>query len=456
MKRIYIYVFLVLLVLSTGAYFYFKNGSDEDVTYRTEKVSRGEVAIQVRATGTINPVQTVLVGSQVSGTIARITVDFNSVVKKGEILAQIDSTFLNASVKEAEANVERNQAQVNEAKRTVTRTNDLYKKDLVAQSELDAAQTAYESAIAQLKQAQAASDRARVNLRYSTIKSPIDGVVISRDVDVGQTVAASLQAPQLFAIANDLTHMQVEASVDEADIGHIKEGQSVTFSVDSYPEETFSGTVKQVRLAPVVTQNVVTYTVIIEVPNPDLKLRPGMTATVSVLIEKKEDVLRIPSLAIRFQPDEEILKTFSGNSPSFNPNGNGGKEQASAQGKRQQAERKMERNDMRQQGERQDRASGTMKGTEGSQRWGDGQPKKMQKKVSRVWVADGKKGIRPVMVTLGLNDNRYVEVLEGELTEKDEVVIGVQQPETAMGQNQQTNPFAPRMPGGRGGGRGGR
>ncbi|MBI5215883.1 MAG: efflux RND transporter periplasmic adaptor subunit [Ignavibacteriae bacterium] len=424
MKKVLL-IILTILALGTGGYFYFKDGSNGETKYRTEKIGRGDVVVQVRATGTINPVQTVQVGSQVSGILSKIYVDFNDVVRAGQIVAQIDSTFLNASVKEAEANVERNQAQVNEAKRTVKRTNELFEKNLVSQSELDAVQTTYESALAQMKQAQAAHDRARVNLRYSTIISPIDGVVISRDVDVGQTVAASLQAPKLFSIANDLTHMQVEASVDEADIGQIKEGQSVTFTVDSYPDETFEGTVKQVRLAPVLTQNVVTYTVIIEVPNPDLKLRPGMTATVSVLIEKKEHVLRVPTLALRFQPPAEVLEKFDGEKPKNGmSNGNQGGERMAMGGG----------------SERRGMMNGGMDGM-----------KKM--KSTRVWISTPSGELKPVKIKLGLNDNRFAEVLEGELKEGDEIVLGLSMPEMAAGGSQQSNPFAPRMPGG-GGGRG--
>ncbi|MBI3193717.1 MAG: efflux RND transporter periplasmic adaptor subunit [Ignavibacteriae bacterium] len=425
MKKILLYIIVVILIVGTGGYFYFRDGSNGETKYRTEKIGRGDVIVQVRATGTINPVQTVQVGSQVSGILSKIYVDFNDVVHAGQIVAQIDSTFLNASVKEAEANVERNQAQVNEAKRTVKRTNELFEKNLVSQSELDAVQTTYESALAQMKQAQAALDRARVNLRYSTIISPIDGVVISRDVDVGQTVAASLQAPKLFSIANDLTHMQVEASVDEADIGQIKEGQSVMFTVDSYPEETFEGTVKQVRLAPVLTQNVVTYTVIIEVPNPDLKLRPGMTATVSVLIEKKEHVVRVPTLALRFQPPAEVLEKFDGEKP----NGTTGMSNGNQSGER-----------MNMGGGSQGR--GMMKGGMGGGKM----------KSTRVWVTTMSGELKPVKIKLGLNDNRFAEVLEGELKEGDEIVLGLSMPEMAAGGSQQSNPFAPRMPGG--GGRG--
>lgn len=319
-KRASLYIVVGIVAFVTVGYFFLKNSGGNDVTYRTERVSRGNVILQVRATGTINPVRTVQVGSQVSGTIAKLYVDFNSVVRAGQIIAQIDSTFLHASVKEAEANLERNQAQVNESKRNLSRITELFKKDLVSQAESDAVQAGYEAAVAQLKQSQAALDRARVNVRYSVIRAPISGVIISRDVDVGQTVAASLQAPKLFMIANDLKRMQVEASVDEADIGQIREGQSATFTVDAYLEDQFRGIVTQVRLASVIVQNVVTYNVIIEVPNPDLKLRPGMTATVSILVDKRENVLRIPVLALRFQPPEEVLESLSPKAGQSVPN----------------------------------------------------------------------------------------------------------------------------------------
>ena len=223
-KKLHLYIIVGIVVLGTGGYFLFFNSGSQDIQYRTEKVSRGDVTIQVRATGTINPMRTVLVGSQVSGIIEKIYVDFNSEVKRGQLIAQIDSTSLYASVKQAEANVERTQAQANDAKRNLTRTTELFKKNLVSQADLDAATTAFESSIAQLKQTQAALDQSRVNLRYAIIRAPIDGVVISRDVDVGQTVASSFQTPKMFSIANDLKRMQVEASVDEADIGHLSEG----------------------------------------------------------------------------------------------------------------------------------------------------------------------------------------------------------------------------------------
>lgn len=421
MKRRFYYVAIVAaaIVVATG-YFLLWNSSANEVIYRTEKISRGDIVVQVRATGTINPVRTVKVGSQVSGTISKIFVDFNSVVKEGQVIALIDSTFLYASVKEAEANLERNKAQVNETRRNLIRAQELLAKNLIAQAELDAAQTAYEQAVAQLKQSQAALDRARVNLRFSVIRAPIDGVVISRDVDVGQTVAASLQAPQLFVIANDLRQMQVEANVDEADIGQIKEGQLATFTVDAYPDQEFRGTVKQVRLAPVNVQNVITYTVIIDVPNPDVKLRPGMTATVSILIDKRENVLRVPSAALRFQPPAELAEKFTPRS-----------EESQSAETRRDGQRPPR-------GERDGRRM-----RDGSNHWN---PQEGPKQYGTIWLMEGKT-LKPVRVQLGLNDNRFVEIVSEDVKEQSDVVLGILSDRVAA-PAQQTNPFAPRMPGG--------
>lgn len=458
MKKLYLYILLFAVAIGTGGYFWLAGSNDKDVKYRTEKISRGGVVVNVRATGTINPVQTVQVGSQVSGILLRIFVDFNSEVKKGQIIAIIDSTFLYASVKEARANLERNQAQVNEADRSLKRATELFKKDLIAQADLDAAMTGHESTVAQKKQSEAALDRAEVNLRYAIISAPIDGVVISRDVDVGQTVAASLQAPKLFVIANDLKRMQVEASVDEADIGQVKDGQTATFTVDAYPEEQFRGSVTQVRLSPVTVQNVVTYTVVIEVPNPDLKLRPGMTATVSVLVDKRDDVLRVPVLAIRFQPPSDVLERGSKSGPAEAKTSDAKPDTSS-----QQADNKQRGERRRwQDGESQRREmpeGGDRRRSQG-QGEGDQQHKEMRwrregiRKTSRVWILDDAKNLKPLTVTTGLSDNRYVEIIGGDLKEGDEIIVGTSGGETAMMTGQQTNPFQQRMPGGGGGGRG--
>jgi len=456
MKKTFLYIIIAVAILGTAGYFLLWNSTSKDIKYRTEDISRGSIVVQVRATGTINPVQTVQVGSQVSGIIEKIYVDFNSEVKQGQIIARIDSTFLNASVKEAQANLERNQAQVNEAKRTFARTQELFKKNLVSQADLDAATTTHESAQAQLKQTQAALDRAMVNLRYAVIRAPIDGVVISRDVDVGQTVAASLQTPKLFSIANDLRQMRVEASVDEADIGQIKAGESVTFTVDAYPEQQFRGSVSQVRIAPVTVQNVVTYTVIIDVPNPDLKLRPGMTATVSILIDRRDNVLRVPTLALRFQPPAEVLEKMKDQKTDTSARRDQPDQRMQSQeGRRQRGGEMRDSSQQRQGMERGQRQWNGQRQSNGQGQWGGEKHQRQESKIVRVWILDEKNTLKQLSVSIGLNDNRYSEIVGGDLKENDNVIIGLLSAETASAANQQTNPFAPRMMGGPGGGGGG-
>ncbi len=290
----------VILVAAVGVTL--SRGRGKPVGYRTEPVQRGDVRVQVTATGTLNPVTTVQVGSQVSGTIAALYADFNSPVKRDQILAQLDPTFLRTQAAQNEADVERAQVALRQAERDLSRQQPLRDQGLASQAEIDAAETAVESARASVKSAQAALERAQTNLHYATIRSPIDGVVISRNVDVGQTVAASLSAPTLFTIANDLTRMQLEAWVDEADIGRIRIDQSVTFTVDAFPDETFTGHVQQVRLAPRTEQNVISYTVIVSVANPDQHLLPGMTANATFFVEEARDALKVPSAALRFHP----------------------------------------------------------------------------------------------------------------------------------------------------------
>jgi len=454
MKKIYLYITIGVVVVGTGGYFLLSGSGTKESKYRTEKVSRGGILLQVRATGTINPVKTVAVGSQVSGIISKINVDFNSNVREGEVIATIDATLLAASVKEAQANLSRNQAQVNQAERDLKRTTDLFSKELVSNSDLDAAKTAYETAKAQSMQTEAALERAKVNLKYAVIRSPIDGVVISRDVDVGQTVAASLQTPKLFSIANDLKSMQVEASVDEADIGQIKTDQSVTFTVDAYPDEQFRGRVSQIRLAPVTVQNVVTYTVVIEVPNPDLKLRPGMTATVSILIDKRDDALRVPTLALRFQPPPEVLEKMAATSAAP-------VDAQAAQASQSDTSRPRRRAmaDGQQGGRRSGQEGGQRReGNQGNREWGngggtDGGGAHAQKKFSKVWVLRDGKDLVALRVSIGLNDSRFTEIVGGELKEGDEIVVGSQASDMA-GPGGQQNPFQPRPMGGGGGRRG--
>ncbi len=416
----WLWIAVAAVVVLGGGFLWLRNGDKDKITYRTAKVDRGDISVVISATGTLNALTTVQVGSQVSGTIAKLYADFNTKVKEGQLLAQLDPTFLQASVNEQKANVDRARAQVSEAERNFKRTSDLFAKSLVSQADMDAAKTALESAKASLAQVRAALDRVNVNLRYATIKAPISGVVISRNVDVGQTVAASLQAPTLFTIAQDLRKMQVQASVDEADIGNVKVGQEVTFRVDSYPEETFRGVVSQIRLAPVITQNVVTYNVIIDVQNPDLKLMPGMTATVSIEVTHIENVLRVPVQAARFTPPIEEGDTTA------------------SEGRRMT---------MREGSQGQDPQGRPNVSREMRERF-----KKRMAERARVWVLENGKP-KPLVVKKGIQNTRYMELVESDLKEGDEVIVGVTggaQGQVPVGQN---NPFAPRSPMGGGGGR---
>ena len=237
----------------------------------------------------------------------KLYADFNSIVKEGQVIAQIDPTFLQQAVKDATASLERARAQYNDAKRILERTKSLFDKNLESQANYDGALTTFESNQAALKMAQASLDRAKINLAYATIYAPISGVVIDRKVNVGQTVAASFSSPTLYTIANDLQKMQVQATIDESDIGRISVGQEATFTVDSYPDDRFTGTVSQIRLAPVTIQNVVNYTVIIDVDNRDLKLMPGMTANVRILVGSARNVIRVSNMALRLQPPAELI-----------------------------------------------------------------------------------------------------------------------------------------------------
>ncbi|NWG04056.1 MAG: efflux RND transporter periplasmic adaptor subunit [Syntrophaceae bacterium] len=345
-NKILIAILVIIIILVAGYLIYSAiSPKGTDQKFRLAKVERGDIAFVVTATGTINPVITVLVGSQVSGTIKALYADYNSRVKEGQVIAQIDPAIFEAQVEQgrasvlsaqanllnaqsnlenAKANLIKAEVTVSDTKRTLDRNKPLLERNVIAQATLDTAQVNYDTAVAQrdvaraqvesaksqvesskaqIAQAKASLKVAETNLRYTTIRSPVNGTVISRNVDVGQTVAASLQAPTLFTIAKDLTQMQVDTNVSEADVGRIEVGQGAIFTVDAYPEKTFHGKVSEIRNAPITVQNVVTYDVVIQVDNKDLKLKPGMTANVSVQIEHKEGVLRIPNAALRFRPE---------------------------------------------------------------------------------------------------------------------------------------------------------
>ncbi len=407
----------LIAVLVAGGFILLNKNGDNDVAYRLEKIDRGDIVVSVSATGTLNAVTTVQVGSQVSGTIAKLYADFNDMVKDGQLLAQLDPTFLQATVNEQKANMDRATAQVQEAQRTFDRTSDLFSKTLVSQADMDAATTALESAKASLQQAKAALERAQVNLRYATIRAPISGVVISRSVDVGQTVAASLSAPTLFAIANDLRKMQVQASVDEADIGQIKPGQQVIFRVDAFAEVEFNGVVSQIRLAPTITQNVVTYTVIVDVDNPKQKLMPGMTATLTIEVERREGVLRVPVQATRFTPPVDEAKKETADAGL-------GADTSSVQRREMRGERRMRRGD-----------------EEGRPQGGDGERRRSTR--GRLWIMkDGNP--QPVFVRRGIQNTQFAEIESSELKEGDEVIVGIAGAQ-ASGQSPQQNPFMPQQ-----------
>ena len=285
-------------------------------SFETAIAKKGSIINTITATGTIEADTTVLIGTQVSGVIKKIFVDFNSVVRKGQLLAELDKTPLETQVQTAQASLDDAKSEVEYQSATYQRFQDLIDKKLVAQADYDQVKYNYNKAIANLKTAQAGYDKAIVNMNYASIYSPIDGVVLNRAVDQGQTVAASFNTPTLFTIANNLTKMQVQANVDEADIGQVRTGQPVNFTVDAYPDETFKGNVRQIRLQPIVTSNVVTYTVIVNAPNPEKKLMPGMTANITVLVERLDSVLIIPGKALRFTPDNAYMASYMRDNPA--------------------------------------------------------------------------------------------------------------------------------------------
>jgi len=383
-KKIVIAAILFLIIIAGGVYL-FKNRGD-GVKFRTEKVTRGDIRASVTATGSMSAVVTVLVGTQVSGTIKQLFVDFNSSVKKGQLLALIDPALPQAKVEQARANlqsamanVEKVEAALLDAKRTLERNRILYAKNFIARSDVDTAETNHQSAQAQVNVARAQVGQARAalqleetNLRYTRILSPVEGVVISRNVDIGQTVAASFQTPTLFNIAQDLTRMQIDTSVDEADIGRISVGQPVQFSVDAYPDITFDGKVSEIRNAPTTVQNVVTYIAIIKVDNPELKLKPGMTANVSIITDTQTGVLKIPNAALRFRWTAE---------------------KAADRGKTGDSAKKTE----------------TAKNAPA-------------RKMQVLWILDNDKP-RRVQVTAGISDGNFTEIRSGDLKEGDEVII---------------------------------
>jgi HlyD family secretion protein len=324
MKRAIIVILIIGAIGAVAGAVYIRRGGVEP-QINTSPVTRGDIIDTVGATGTLQAVTTVQVGSQVSGNISWLGADFNSIVKKNQVIAKLDPSLFEAQLQQAKANLSKSQADLDrnkvaltDAQQKYTRSKELAAKSLLPQSDLDAAKIAVDSAQAALQSSQATVEQSKaslyqnqVSLDHTIINAPIDGIVIQRSVDVGQTVAASMSAPTLFILAADLTKMQVNANIDESDVGRIRPGQHVTFHVDAYPTESFQGTVAQVRLQPVVVQNVTTYGTVIDVPNAQLKLKPGMTATVKVEIAKRSDALRVPNASLRFRPSPDMFAALN-------------------------------------------------------------------------------------------------------------------------------------------------
>ena len=317
-KRVLIVGIVVAVAALAGAFLFTRRGSTEP-KFRKGKLDKGDVVSTVTATGTLSAVTTVKVGSQVSGIIAKLYVDFNSTVKKGQLLVELDPTPFLVTVDQRRADLDKTKVELRNSELSLTRAKSLAKQQLLSQSELDAAQTNHDAAAAAVAQSEASLKQALTNLSYTKIASPIDGVVVDRQYDVGQTVAASFQAPTLFTIAQDLTKMQVLTNIDEADVGRVRVGQEASFSVDAFPDQPFKGAVSQIRLSPQTVQNVVTYPVVLDVANPDLKLKPGMTANVQLPVDVRKDALRVANSALRFRPDNADLVADARKTPSSAP-----------------------------------------------------------------------------------------------------------------------------------------
>src|ERR1035437_1149785 len=418
---------------------------DKSYTYETAIVKKGSIINTITATGTVEADTTVLIGTQVSGVINKIYVDFNSNVRKGQLLAELDKTPLQTQVQQAQASLDDAKSEVEFQTATYERYKALLDKKLVAQADYDQVKYSYDKARANLKTAQAGYDKSIVNLNYASIYSPIVGVILNRAVDQGQTVAASFSTPNLFTIGNDLTQMQVQANVDEADIGQVKTDEPVNFTVDAYPNETFKGSVRQIRLQPVVTSNVVTYTVIVNAPNPEKKLMPGMTANITVLVQKVDSVLIIPGKALRFTPDAAFLAEYMKNNPMGQRQGTGGAGRPAGTGTG---------------GTGATAGTGGGPGTGGAPGTAAGQPNsggyqaggQTGKKPVIVWVKEGAK-VRRVRVATGAIDGSNAEIKFG-LKEGDEVILSMTlggKPSTVTAAAPTTtSPFMPTRPGGRG------
>lgn len=395
-KKIILIIVSIIVVLGLIWYFFLRNTATP-ISLTTEKPSTGEISTSVTATGTIQPVDTVTVGTQVSGTITTLFADFNSTVKKGQLLAQLDPILIQATVDQAKASLA--QAQSNEVYQAANykRQQQLFATGAISKAEYDLALNTYQVAKSTVNNAKAQLRSAERNLSFTQIYSPIDGVVLRRSVSIGQTVAASFNTPTIFTIAKDITKMQVQAKVDEADIGNVVKGQRSTFTVDAFIEDTFNGTVKEIRLQPSISSNVVTYSTLIDAPNNDKKLKPGMTASIVIYTKEIKDALLVSAQALKFNPDSTLWKKYQ---------------------------------IIPVKGLQKTKAKTT-----------DGETSAIPS--SYVWVLEGEKIIQK-KITTGLNDNTHVQVLAG-LTSNDVVVTGTETV-AAAGTEASSSPFMPKRP----------
>ncbi len=391
---------IIAIVALVGVYFvvqYFTAKNETDIVLNLTNITTGNITSEVTATGTVEPLDKVDVGTQVSGRVDKIYVDYNSIVKQGQILAELDKTTLLASVENSQASYNAALSQLNYQKQNYTRQKNMYEAGVISKAEYETAEYSYQTAQTNLKQTSALLQTAKTNLSYATIYSPIKGVILTKEVEEGQTVAASMTTPTLFTIAKDLTKMKVEANVDEADIGNVAVGQRVSFTVDAYPDMEFPGKVKQVHLGSTTTSNVVTYTVIVEVDNSDLKLKPGLTATITIYTKELKDISVVPAQALNFSPETKLLEEYYkkyGISESI-PATDGNSEQAG------------------------------------------------------VWVKKGNGALERKPVVIGDKDGINTQILSG-LAESDTIVMGMSQEQNnkagSVGYN--ASPFMPKRPGG--------
>lgn len=415
-KQIILYSSILLVILAFGYWFLKKESTGKVATYITAEVKTGSIVNNVTATGTVQPVKKVEVGTQVSGVIKKIYVDFNSPVKRGQLLAELDQTPLLAQLASSKADQQSAESQLIYQEANYNRIKQLFDKKAVSETDYETALYQYSNAKANAAKMKSEVGRAQTNLAYTMIYSPIDGVVLNRAVDEGQTVAASFNTPTLFTIAQDLTKMQVVANVDEADIGQIQNGQKVIFTVDAFPGENFKGSITQIRLQPITTSNVVTYSVVIDAPNPELKLKPGLTASITAFTREADSVMVIPAIALRFKPDSAVsarYKLSRGTGIKPVPSGFASKTNTSL-------------------------IPGNKKKIKANR---DPESRKM------VWIKMGD-SIQPRFVTTGLTDETNIEI-KGGLKKGELVVVSMEQTSAKAVKNDNaatSSPFMPKRP----------